>query len=381
MERYHRREPATPWRGLVRSAYYTVRPWLPVPLRKPLQRARLSRWKRIRFPSWPVNVTVEQILERELRELLQAQGKDSTPFIWFWPEGYDSCAMVTHDVEGPSGRNACSALMDLDDSFGVKSAFGIIPRGRYRVTPEFLQSITQRGFEVAVHDLSHDGSLFRDKASFDRQVEEINRYGRQFGARGFRGGTMYRNQEWYGALEFEYDMSVPNVAHLEPQRGGCCTVFPYFNGQLLELPLTTTQDYALFHFIGDYSTDLWRQQIALIRQQHGLITILVHPDYAGERRAREIYVELLHELVELRQRHGLWLAMPGEVNAWWRLRSKLKLVFDAGAWRIEGEGAERARVAYAKPGKDGKIVYELAAKCRAGAMGGQANTVEHSAGL
>ena len=65
---------------------------------------------------------------------------------------------------------------------------------------------------------------------------------------------MYREQQWFDAFDFSYDMSVPNVAHLEPQRGGCCTVMPYFVGDLLELPLTTVQDYSLFHILNDYST-------------------------------------------------------------------------------------------------------------------------------
>ena len=56
-------------------------------------------------------------------------------------------------------------------------------------------------------------------------------------------------------------MSVPNVAHLEPQAGGCCTVMPYFMGHVLELPLTAAQDYTVFHVLGDYSTRLWQEQI------------------------------------------------------------------------------------------------------------------------
>ncbi len=80
---------------------------------------------------------------------------------------------------------------------------------------------------------------------------------------------MYRDQEWFDALEFSYDMSVPNVAHLEPQRGGCCTVMPYFVGDILELPLTTIQDYSLFHILGDYSIDLWKEQIDLILRRTG----------------------------------------------------------------------------------------------------------------
>src|SRR6185436_14464232 len=112
-------------------------------------------------------------------------------------------------------------------------------------------------------------------------------------AQGFRSAVLYRNVDWYDALEFSYDMSVPNVAHLDPQRGGCCTVFPYFVAKILELPVTTTQDYSLFHIINDYSIDLWKQQIALIRKNHGLISVIIHPDYIIETRARRVYTDLL----------------------------------------------------------------------------------------
>jgi hypothetical protein len=158
---------------------------------------------------------------------------------------------------------------------------------------------------------------------------------------------MYRNQQWSQALEFEYDMSVPTVAHLEPQRGGCCTVFPYAVGKLIELPLTTTQDYALFHFLGKFSIDLWQRQIEIIRQNHGLISILVHPDYIIEKRPQEVYLQLLRHVADLRDRHNVWIALPREVNTWWRTRSSLRLVPNGAGWKIEGEVHERARVAHA----------------------------------
>ena len=68
---------------------------------------------------------------------------------------------------------------------------------------------------------------------------------------------------WYDDLKFSYDMSVPNVAHLDPQRGGCCTVMPYFLGDILEIPVTTVQDYTLFSILDDYSIDLWKRQIEI----------------------------------------------------------------------------------------------------------------------
>src|SRR5207245_4257007 len=100
---------------------------------------------------------------------------------------------------------------------------------------------------------------------FMRRVRGINQYGREYRALGFRSGALYRNQAWYEALEFSYDMSVPSVAHLEPQRGGCCSLMPFFIGRSLELPLTMIQDYSLFHILRDYSIDLWTQQLEIGR--------------------------------------------------------------------------------------------------------------------
>jgi hypothetical protein len=84
---------------------------------------------------------------------------------------------------------------------------------------------------------------------------------------------MYRKVDWFKYLCFSYDMSMPNVAHMEPQRGECCTVMPYFLPDgMLELPLTTTEDYSLFHILKDYSLAVWRQQIAIILDGHGLMS-------------------------------------------------------------------------------------------------------------
>ena len=343
---------------ILRRVYYILRPLLPIAVRKRLQRFYLAGWEKVRFPHWPVDVTVERIFEQCLGLLMKAQGLDTLPFIWFWPDAYDSCVIVTHDVETEGGRNFCSSLMDLDDSIGIKSSFQIVPEGRYTVSPAFLSEIRRRGFEINVQDLNHDGNLFRNRKQFMRRIVAVNRYAREIGAQGFRAAVMYRNQDWYQALDFDYDMSIPNSAHLEPQRGGCCTVFPYFIGRLLELPLTTTQDYALFHFLNEYSLELWERQIALIRQKHGLISILIHPDYILKKREQETYLHLLRYLDRLRMTENVWITTPAQVNKWWRARSKLRLRRDGSEWRIEGAGSERARLAYARLEAD-TISYEI----------------------
>ncbi len=136
---------------------------------------------------------------------------------------------------------------------------------------------------------------------------------------------------------------------------------PYFLGNILELPVTTTQDYTLFNILNDYSLRLWQQQIDLIMQKHGLMSFIAHPDYIATSRERGIYEELLGHLVQLRENKGVWTTTPGEVNRWWRQRAEMRLVEDGDSWRIEGSGKERARIAYASE-KQGKLVLTLQAE-------------------
>jgi hypothetical protein len=269
--------------------------------------------------------------------------------------------MMTHDVEGAGGAASCDELMALDVQFGVKSSFQVVPDAPWSTklsTRQLVEQLKRRGFEVNVHDLSHDGRLFRYRQRFLRHAAAINARGREFGSRGFRSGAMYRRQDWVAALDISYDMSVPNVAHLEPQAGGCCTVMPYFLGHVLELPLTAAQDYTLFHMLDDYSTRLWQEQIGLILEQHGLVSFIAHPDYLREPRAMEVYTDLLRLLAGLRDERQVWIAPPAEIDQWWRNRSGMKLVPDGASWRIKGPGCERARVAYARLDGD-RVVYEL----------------------
>jgi hypothetical protein len=265
---------------------------------------------------------------------------------------------MTHDIETVEGRDFCAQLLDIDDSLGIKASFQIVPEERYPVTPEFLDLLRDRGFEICVQDLNHDGRLFDEREEFLRRADVINRYGREYGAKGFRSAVLYRKPEWYGDLDFSYDMSIPNVAHLDPQRGGCCTVMPYFIGDVLEVPLTTVQDYSLFHVLNEQSIDLWKIQVEAILAKNGLASFIVHPDYITEPRTQAVYKNLLILLSELRKQENLWFALPRDIDSWWRARSRMSVVRDGESWRVVGEGAERAVLAFAKV-VDGKLVYEL----------------------
>ncbi len=354
---YHR--PTNWFYKLQKSLYYYLRPLTTASVRSSVQRFRARNWKEQKFPRWPVDTTVENLSQRLLLMSLEARGVDRVPFIWFWPDGARGCVVMTHDVETEQGNRACAELMDIDDSHGIKASFQVVPEGRYKVSPSFVDLARTRGFEIGIQDLNHDGRLYDNRDEFLRRAAKINQYGSQYNARGFRSAVLYRNPEWFHALEFSFDMSIPNVAHLDPQPGGCCTVMPYFIGDVLELPVTTTQDYMLFHILEERSIELWKTQIDIILSKNGMAHFIVHPDYVMAEEFKPLYRELLGHLREHCTSNSVWMGLPTEVDYWWRSRSQMSLVRQGSSWRIEGPEADRAVLAYAK-NVDGRLTYELA---------------------
>ena len=167
-----------------RSFYYAARPAMGPGVRKYIQRLYFRWRQKSPFSGWPVDTTVEEILERLLVCAMKSRNVTRLPFVWFWPDGAASCTTISHDVETNAGLQFCPQLMDLDDSFGVKSSFPLVPEERYTVSKSVLERIRGRGFEINVHDLNHDGYLFSDNERFLRRARRINQYARQFGRPG-----------------------------------------------------------------------------------------------------------------------------------------------------------------------------------------------------
>ena len=93
-------------------------------------------------------------------------------------------------------------------------------------------------------------------------------------------------------------------------------------------------------------------------ERHGLINFIIHPDYITQSREWDVYRSLLAHLDQLRDEKGLWIPTAGQVAQWWRERANMTLIEDRDGIRIEGEGAERARIAYASEA-DGRLVLTL----------------------
>ena len=342
----------------VREVYYGLRPLLPVAVRRYLQRLALADWKAIPFPNWPLDCTVDRLLRGTLAHAIRARDGEPIPFIWFWPDGLKACVIFTHDVESDAGQRFCPKLMNMNEEFGFSASFQFVPEERYAKRDTIHAEVRERGHEINVHGLNHDGRLFEEREEFLRRAAKINEYAASWGALGFRSPVLYRKQEWFGALKFDYDMSVPNTARLEAQRGGCCTAMPYFIGDLVELPTTSVEDYTLLHILRDRTTNIWCKQVDTIVRMNGIFNLLVHPDYLDSETARQMYRSFLFELRERVEVDGLWTPLPREASAWWRARSKMTLVGDGAGARITGDPDGRARVALARL-ENGQLVLDL----------------------
>jgi peptidoglycan/xylan/chitin deacetylase (PgdA/CDA1 family) len=344
--------------SVLRRIYYALRPLFPLQVRRVLQRIALRDWQKIPFPAWPLDTTVEDFIERLWVFVLEASGEARIPFIWYWPNDFHACAIMTHDVETAEGQDLCETMLEIEREHGIRSAFALVPEVRYAVSEHVVHAIRRAGSEICVHGLNHDGRLFSSEEVFRSRVIAINQHAEKWGAKGFRSPIMYRNQAWYDGFTLSYDMSVPNVAHLDPQRGGCCSIFPYFIGNIVELPLTTIQDYALYNILRCDPIAMWTTQMDAIVAKHGLVSFIVHPDYTTNTRTQALYRQLLSLIRKNGEEKHVWLALPGEVDTWWRQRNSMTLVREGGAWQVRGAGSGRAAVAYAQL-ENGRLKYVL----------------------
>jgi len=301
------------------NAFYRVKRLIPRAAQIRGRRMLIRRQGIPDFPSWPLDTSVSQLLRFYAYCLLLARGDAEAEFRWFWPDSYRAAVILTHDVETAEGLPLAVELADLEQALGFRSSFNL--GGWYKVDPGIIRELTGRGFEIGMHGLRHDRSLFSSRAAFDAQRPELASLAARLGAEGFRSPSTYRVFDWLGELPISYDGSIPHSDPFEPQPGGCCSLWPFFIGNVVELPYTLPQDYTLFTLLGQRSPALWLEQADRIVDEYGLIHALSHPDrgYLGSTRNRDCYREFL---VALSERSEIWKPLPRELATWWRRRDK-----------------------------------------------------------
>lgn len=311
------------------GAYYRVKRLIPRSFQLRARRMLAGRQANPEFPRWPLDESVVRLLRFYAKCLLLASGEEELPFRWFWPEGYRAAAILTHDVEGGDGLRYAIEIADLEEERGLRSSFNVVADW-YPIDWGIVRDLRERGFELGVHGIHHDRSMFSSRESFEHQRPLVRGMAEKLGGVGFRSPATHRVIDWLGELPVEYDCSVPHSDPFEPQPGGCCSLWPFFIGDVVELPYTLPQDHTLLTLLGHETADVWVAQLDRIAELNGLIQILTHPDpgYLAEPSKRAVYIEWLDALGE---REGIWHALPREVAAWWRDR-------------LDGEPLGRARL-------------------------------------
>lgn len=211
---------------------------------------------------------------------------------------------------------------------GFRSSFNFVPE-RYPLSMELLTDLAERGFEIGVHGLHHDGKLYESMEIFLHRARKINYYLRRWGAVGFRSPAMQHNLDWLHSLDIEYDASTFDTDPFEPQPDGVGTIFPFRvdgNGTgrgYTELPYTLPQDFTLFILLKQKDTEIWRKKLNWIAENGGLALLNSHPDYMcfnGQRKRCDeypvdYYMEFLKK-VRSKFRKVYWHALPREIASW-----------------------------------------------------------------
>jgi peptidoglycan/xylan/chitin deacetylase (PgdA/CDA1 family) len=300
------------------GSYYRVKRLLPRSFWLALRRAFIRFGGRPSYPLWPLDRGVDSLVRFYALCLLLVAGSEEASFAWFWPERHRAALILTHDVESEAGQRLALELADLEEERGLRSSFNIVA-AQYRVDAGVLGELSGRGFEIGLHGLRHDRSLFSSRTEFERQLPLLAEAADHLGAEGFRSPATHRVIPWLAELPVAYDCTVPHSDPYEPQPGGCCSLWPYMLGRIVELPYTLPQDHTLFTLLRQRSVATWLEQVDAIEQRFGLIQCLSHPDrgYLGDADKRSLYREFLDAVAE---REGLWKALPREVASWWRRR-------------------------------------------------------------
>jgi len=299
------------------SLYYRCKRLIPRRLRLALRQAHAAHIMRACGDTWPIQ-----------------ESAGSMPDGWpGWPAGRQFALLLTHDVESKRGLERVKQMAELEMELGFRSSFNFVPEGEYRVTADLRDWLTTNGFEIGVHDLHHDGSLYSSRSGFGKKAQKINQYLKEWNAVGFRSGFMFHNLNWAHELELLYEASTFDTDPFEPQPDGANTIFPFWVPRptavkgmqnrcnrrtgYVELPYTLPQDSTLFILLRQTTIDIWKRKLKWIAGKGGMALVNVHPDYAsfgnevtvpGEFPVRH-YREFLSHIVN--QYSGVyWHALP-----------------------------------------------------------------------
>jgi hypothetical protein len=294
--------------------FYIIKPLIPrriqVALRRMIVRRQVTRHRDV----WPID-------ERAGRRPAGWSG---------WPGGKEFALVLTHDVDTARGQERCRALAAVEERLGFRSSFNFVPL-RYSVDDGLLAELKQRGFEVGVHGLYHDGRYYDSRDIFQARAKTINHYLEKWNCAGYRAPCMLHKLDWFHDLDIEYDASTFDTDPFEPNPHGAGTIFPFIvdcegtDRHYVEMPYTLPQDFTLFVLLRQQNTDIWQRKLEWVARNGGVALMNTHPDYMNMNGARcgneeyplEYYERFLrHVQTEYAGRY--WHVLPRDLARFWK---------------------------------------------------------------
>ena len=293
--------------------YYYIRPLIPRSFQIALRRQLILR-KRLKYRHiWPIDPSA-----------------DKPPEGWTgWPDQKKFALVLQHDIDTQKGHDKCRDLMALEESLGFRSLFSFVPE-RYNVSESLRNDLSQKGFDIGVHGLKHDGKLFLSKKIFQKRAVHINRYLKEWNSVGFSSPSMHHNLDWMHLLKVKYSISTFDTDPFEPQPDSAGTIFPFWVQRgsdktgFVELPYTLPQDHSLFIMMKETTIDIWKKKLDWIAEKGGMALLNTHPDYmnyCGRKLTIEEYPAKHYEdfinYIKSNYKGQYWHALPGDIARFW----------------------------------------------------------------
>jgi peptidoglycan/xylan/chitin deacetylase (PgdA/CDA1 family) len=231
-------------------------------------------------------------------------------------EGSGASLVLTHDVESSSGLDRMEEIAGIEERYGFKSSWNIIPK-RDVINLKKLADISDKGHEIGIHGIWHNNrEAFLAEEEMRAQFRSIAPFIRDFSVKGYRSPAWYRTGTMFKVLAefFLYDSSCLDLDLMSLSgNGGVGFMRPFImDTGLVELPCTLPFEAPLYY--GIRPEDLmgyWTPKINFIREIRGALLVNTHPEpkYLGNKKMMGIYGKLLETLAA-----GGWeRKLPGEL--------------------------------------------------------------------
>jgi hypothetical protein len=314
-----------------------------------LQRSKLSRGKgdqfgsrlssrnevrsraRLSFPRWPCETALIEYWSRWLREVLQELQLNDGCHLASWPNGYKCSIALTHDICNSTDCAQMEAIAELEEGLGFRSAW-YLPLRDLECNWGRIELLRSRGAEFGIRGASADGQESGDDREIRRLKPRLERVVLDHELKGFRVPSGCRDIARTIALKLDFESSFCDTDPFESRPGGTCSIFPFFIGRSVELPVTLPRDQTLIHLLRRNPLATWSLKAHWIANAGGMILLATEPKYLSAQPYLSAYKDLLTELAKM----DAWHALPSEIAAWWRRRDEATLAISHGEPHVVG---------------------------------------------